>query len=269
MSGGQLAVSDPAALGSHLIDQGIMLRRTWKNVGRELPPVNRIVHDIESDPEKMRKLSEGTMDLADIILQSGDRKQIFTASGQLDTKLRHATGVAKAVYVAEFTKLLEEGHEKVLLFVWHRDVYDIWEEKLRSYSPVRYTGQENPRVKNLARESFLTGNSRVMMMSLRAGAGLDGLQEVCNTAVFGELDWPPGIHDQCVGRLHRGDIEMPVVSYFLLSDAGTDPVMLDVLSLKKMQADGIHDPGAAVLSPNVDLSSRVKDLARAVKSSSG
>src|SRR5579884_3848269 len=40
-------------------------------------------------------------------------------------------------------------------------------------------------------------------MSLRSGAGLDGLQEDCTVGVFGELDWSPEQHRQCIGRLDR------------------------------------------------------------------
>jgi hypothetical protein len=61
-------------------------------------------------------------------------------------------------------------------------------------------------------------------MSLRAGSGLDGLQQVCKVGVFGELDWSPGIHDQCEGRYHRDGQTEPSVSYFLVSDVGSDPV---------------------------------------------
>ena len=45
-------------------------------------------------------------------------------------------------------------------------------------------------------DDFIDGDARVLMMSLRSGAGLDGLQEVSHTAVFGELDWSPGVHRQ-------------------------------------------------------------------------
>jgi hypothetical protein len=44
--------------------------------------------------------------------------------GDFDWKMRQATGIAKAPYVAEFVKLLLESEQKVVLFGWHRDVYD-------------------------------------------------------------------------------------------------------------------------------------------------
>jgi hypothetical protein len=73
-------------------------------------------------------------------------------------------------------------------------------------------------------------------MSLRSGAGLDGLQKRCSTMVFGELDWSPGVHHQCIGRLDREGQEQPVTAMFLVCDDGSDPPMMEVLGLKAAAA---------------------------------
>lgn len=165
------------------------------------------------------------------------------AAGEFDRLLRQATGVAKAPYVAEFVRLLLESGQKVLLFGWHREVYSIWQEKLAAYNPVMYTGSESPNQKQAAKEAFIAGDSQVMLISLRSGAGIDGLQHVCSTAVFGELDWSPGVHEQCIGRVHRDGQTEPVMAYFLLSDSGSDPIVSDVLGVKREQIEGVRSPG--------------------------
>jgi len=86
-----------------------------------------------------------------------------------------------------------------------------------------------------------------MFMSLRSGAGVDGLQKVCRTVVFGELDWSPGVHDQCIGRVDRDGQEHPVVAYFLLSDDGADPIMAEVNGIKLEQREGVTDPGRPIV----------------------
>jgi hypothetical protein len=134
-----------------------------------------------------------------ILNQASDRRERFVASGDLDWRLRQATGIAKAPYVAEFVRLLLESTDKLVLWGWHRTVYDIWMERLAEFRPALYTGSESPRQKNDAEDAFKQGDSRVLVMSLRSGAGLDGLQEVCNVGVFGELDWSPEQHRQCIG----------------------------------------------------------------------
>jgi hypothetical protein len=110
-----------------------------------------------------------------------------------------------------------------------------------------FTGSESPVQKEEARQAFLSDQGSVLIMSLRAGAGIDGLQHKCRTVVFGELDWSPGVHEQCVGRIHRDGQPDPVVAYFLVSDFGADPIIVDVLGVKRAQIDGVRDPNAALV----------------------
>lgn len=261
----KLQVDDPAALGTYLRDQGLMLRRTRREVGRELPEVIKVPHTVEADEDVLDRLSEDAFDLAELIVsRTGTRQERWQASGDLDWRLRQATGIAKAPYVAEFVRLLLETDERVVLFGWHRAVYDVWKERLDDFEPAFYTGEESPAQKHRSREAFLHGDSRVLVMSLRAGAGLDGLQDAAHVAVFGELDWSPGMHDQCVGRLHRDGQDEPVVAYFLVSDHGADPVMADVLNLKRQQADPLRDPDAALFEEAPNTQDRVRLLAERV-----
>lgn len=165
--------------------------------------------------------------------------------------------------MADFTRLLLESEESVVLFGWHRAVYDIWADRLADFKPAFYTGEESPAAKQRARDAFVSGESRVLVMSLRAGLGLDGLQERAHVAVFGELDWSPGMHDQCVGRLHRDGQDESVVAYFLVSETGADPVMAEVLNLKRMQSEPIRDPDAELFTA-AERTDRIRQLAEKV-----
>jgi SNF2 family DNA or RNA helicase len=254
-------VRDPAALGVYLREQGVMLRRTRRDVGRELPEVIRVPHSIDVDEDALDLLTLDAVELAEMIVaRTAARQELWKASGEFDWKMRHATGVAKAPYVAEFTRLLLDAEEQVVLFGWHRDVYDIWADRLADYEPAYYTGTESPTRKHASYEDFASGRSRVLFVSLRAGAGLDGLQHVSNIAVFGELDWSPGIHDQCIGRLHRDGMTEPVVAYFLVADQGADPVIADVLNLKRAQSGPLRDPDQPLFQP-VATDDRIRQLA--------
>lgn len=284
----KMRVTDPQALGTYLRDQGLFLRRTRKDVGRELPDVLPVPHTVDADEKVHDQLMEGAIDLAETILH-GDHKEAFTAAGDLDWQARHATGVAKAPYVAEFVRLLLESERKVVIFGWHRDVYDIWLDKLDDFNPALYTGSETVPQKRAAVERFLdvtvNGNGdpcdpedaidecRVLIISLRSGSGLNGLQNMTKVAVIGELDWSPQVHDQCIGRLNRDldedalmlvDPDEPVVAYFLVSRVGADPVMADVLNLKRAQSEAIVDPDAELLQPTEPAGDRVRKLAEDV-----
>jgi SNF2 family DNA or RNA helicase len=242
-------IDDPVALGGYLRDNFLMLRRTRRDVGRELPSLSRVQHEIGSDERELHKIKTTAGDLARIILGrvKSDRQERWRAGGEFDMLMRQATGLAKAPYVADFVRLLVESGERVLLFGWHRAVYEIWREKLKDLNPVLFTGSESAAEKEASRAAFVSGRSRVMFMSLRSGAGLDGLQEVCRVVVFGELDWSPGVHDQCIGRIYRDGQQDPVTAYFLVAEDGADPVIADVLGLKREQAEGVINPDAPLV----------------------
>jgi SNF2 family DNA or RNA helicase len=242
---GKSTIKEPKAFGTYAREAGIMLRRTRKEVGRELPPITIVPHTIDADRDVLWRMEGKAIELAKTILKQtqtfkGEKMQ---AAGEFDMRMRQATGIAKAPYVAEFVKfLIENDDEKVVLFGWHREVYDIWKERLAQFNPVMYTGSESPRQKEASKQAFIDGTSKVMMMSLRSGQGTDGLQGVGHVVVFGELDWSPGVHEQCIGRVWRDGQDEPVLVYYLLSESGSDPVVQDVLGLKTQQIEGLRDP---------------------------
>lgn len=252
LGGGDKArLRDPEDFGAWLRREGIMLRRTRRDVGRELPPVTSIPHTVETDAPQM---PDNAVALARTLL--ADREdyagQKMQAAGEFDVMVRLATGVAKAPYVAEFVRMLVESGERVLLFGWHREVYRIWMERLADLNPVLYSGSESQAQKAAAKQAFIDGDAQILVMSLRSGAGVDGLQDVCRTVVFGELDWSPGVHEQCVGRIDRDGQQDPVLAYYLTSDEGSDPIVIDVLGVKRQQSEGVRNPSGP-LAERIDI----------------
>lgn len=260
------SVKDPRAFGTYLRENGLMIRRTKEDVGLELPPVIRVPHYVESDTDALERIESDIAELARLVLsRESTRFERRDAAGQMDWRLRQATGLAKAPYVADFTEVLLMSNEvpKIVMFGWHRDVYEIWNSRLKDFKPAMYTGSESSGQKNAAFERFRDDpECRILIISLRSGAGLDGLQYVdCDTIVFGELDWSPAIHDQCVGRLARFGQEKRVTAYFLVSDEGSDPFVSDVLGVKRAQIDGVKDPLGQVLQLVDRGGSRIKEMA--------
>lgn len=256
-------VADPRAFGAYLREQGLMIRRTKKDVGRELPGLTVIPHTVPSE-DVFEKLDGDITELARFIVsQTGLGLEQGRARGELDWRLRQATGIAKAPFVADFVRMLVDEGQKVVLFGWHHAVYDIWKERLAGIPLVMYTGEESPAAKEKARAEFIDGDARVMIISLRSGAGLDGLQHACSTVVFGELDWSPGVHEQCTGRVFRDGQKDPVTAFYLTSDEGSDPVIESTLGIKKMQLEGVRNPDDFAVAETIKSESLI-DLARAV-----
>lgn len=247
--GGKSKLQDSELFGSYLRREGIMLRRTRADVGRELPDLTKVVHEVDSDTSALEAIKGDAVALARKIIARNEsfRGELMQNSGMFEALMRQATGLAKAPYVAEFVRILIESGNRVVLFGWHRQVYAIWAEQLADLNPVFYTGEESAKQKEAARQSFIEGESPLLVMSLRSGAGVDGLQEVCNTVVFGELDWSPGAHEQCIGRVHRDGQSQPTIAYFLTAADGSDPIMVEVLGVKREQIEGVRNPGQGLI----------------------
>lgn len=263
--GAHWVVKDPSALGAYLQGEGVTLRRTNEDeeVSATLPPASKVIFEVdwnEGDAETNQELQRK---LAMRVLGGGwhERGQ---AARELDLLLRQDTGIAKARAVAAYARTLVEAGEPVVIAGWHREVYRIWNEALADLNPVMFTGSETQAAKQRAVRAFMAGDTKLMFMSLRSGAGLDGLQRVCRHMIFGEMDWSPQVHAQVTGRLRRFGQKHPVTSHYLWTDGGSDPVIMSVLGLKASQSHGILDPyGADTEATPVD-ETRVKQLAKAV-----
>lgn len=258
-------LKDAAAFGDKMRRDGVMLRRTAKEVGRELPPVQIVQYGIDSDRKAIDKIEGRAGELARIILGGKQEKgAVMSATGQMESLLRQSTGVAKAVHVAEFVKMLIDNGEPVVLFGYHHAVYDIWKEQLADYRPAFYTGDESPQQKEAAKQRFVNGDTDLIVVSLRSGIGLDGLQFRSRVCVFGELDWTSAIHKQCIGRISRDGqaSKESCIAYFLVSDSGTDPIMVETLGLKEAQFVGLMDGSIGELQQRVDNSELIRRVAR-------
>jgi SNF2 family DNA or RNA helicase len=269
--GDKAMINDTELFGAYLRREGIMLRRTRQEVGRELPPLTKIVHTVETDKAVLDRLTGNAMELARIIVSRSEsfRGEQMKAAGEFDALMRQATGIAKAPYVAEFVRLIVENGEKVILYGWHHQVYAIWMERLADLKPVLYSGLQSAAQKREAKENFMKGDSSVLVMSLRSAAGLDGLQHVCRTSVFGELDWSPGVHEQCIGRPFRDGQPDPVSAYFLVAEDGADPIMAEVLGIKREQIEGVRNPGAPRAEKLESAEKQIRKLAMQLLASRG
>lgn len=257
------SLKDPNGFGSYLRANFLMMRRTRKDVGRELGPCQRITIPIDADEKKIDEIRGRAGDLARFILggAKGGRGDARQARADLENVVRQATGISKAPQVAEFVASLVEQGKKVILFGWHRAVYEIWMQKLEKYRPALYTGSESANQKDAARSRFMSGDSQVLIISLRSGVGLDGIQLVANSVnVIGELDWSPAVLVQCIGRKHRdGMVDDETLTYVMVSDSGIDPIMSEVLGLKDEQSDWLMNGAPSGVSQRVsdDLIARV------------
>lgn len=271
LGNGKHKIRDPRAFGTWAREQFAIIRHTRADVGRELPDVLKITQVVDSDSAALDAVEDRAGELARILISQSEahRGQKMQAAEELSNALRQATGIAKAPYVAEFVRMLVESGEKVVLCGWHRAVYEIWESKLRDLGVVYFTGSETSTQKEHSKQQFVKGDANVILLSLRSGEGLNDLQLASSCIVFGELDWSPGVHEQAIGRLQRDGQKNKVVAYFLVSEDGADPTMVETLGLKRAQVDGIRDPYGALVEQVDTSGDRVRALAEQYLKSRG
>tara|TARA_Y100001968_G_scaffold4369_1_gene3875 strand:- start:274 stop:4611 length:4338 start_codon:yes stop_codon:yes gene_type:complete len=87
------------------------------------------------------------------------------------------------------------------------------------YSFSVYTGDEKEATDAGYKDSleeFIHGTTEVLVASVQcAGTGVDGLQTVCNRAIFFQLPWTSTEFEQTIGRLDRDGTEFDSIKVFL------------------------------------------------------
>ena len=228
-------VSRPQLLGDYLRREGLMLRRTKQEVLPELPEKRRLVQQIDADDAMYRRLMHGVVDklcrLRDETTLPPSARALL--EDQISQEARQATGLAKAPYVCQFVRALLAADERVLLFAHHHAVMDVYRQELRDARPAFITGRESAAMKEKAVERFMTGQTNLCCVSLRAASGLNLQRATC--VVFGELDWSPAVHSQAEDRAHRIGQRDSLLCYYLVSPRGSDAQMQETLGLKTSQ----------------------------------
>jgi SNF2 family DNA or RNA helicase len=230
-------VDNPHAL--NLRDRGLLLRRTKAEVLSEIPEKQRVIEPIDADNAKFAELLKEAIKLAKDAALVRDPFDRGKMEAEALAKTRMATGVAKAPGVVAFLRALMESEQPTLVFAHHHAVHDLISDALDGFNPVRITGQETMGQKDAAVRAFAAGETNLCQIALRAATGIDGLQARARVVVFAEFDWSPAIHWQAEDRAHRMGQRESVLVYYLTTDLGTDPGMLEVLSIKEAQALGV------------------------------
>ncbi|EKO3663360.1 DEAD/DEAH box helicase [Vibrio metschnikovii] len=260
-------VADPDALGSYLRESRVLIRRTKADVGQVAKQLEPHIEWVAPNMKKVADMEVLAEQLA-VKTLSGSYVERGQAARDFDLKMREMTGIAKAHSVAAYVRMFIESGTPVVLFGWHRGVYDIWAKELADLNPLFYTGSESQTQKERNKKAFINGESGLLIMSLRSGAGTDGIQHRCSTVIFGEEDWSPQVMTQCIGRLDRDGQEDSVFVFHAVTQYGSDPEMLSILGVKSSQARGIQDPGSKVVGKQVDTD-RIKKLAEHYLASRG
>ena len=194
--------------------------------GRHAELQNRLRANFMTRHLKREVMTQLKMPVYDIITLEGDKavKEALKAESLLDIDpenlegadasilghvavVRRMMGVAMAPLVADYIDMLiDGGEEKLVLFGWHKEVLDIWENRLAKHGIIRVDGSTGSAKKERLIAEYI-GNPKINVAIgnlLSMGVGTDGLQHVSNHGLIGEPDWVPGNNEQAFDRLDRG-----------------------------------------------------------------
>ena len=192
----------------------VMVRRHKKDVLKQLPATQYELHYVEDTGAVRAALKAETM----LGIEPGDN--MFSLDGEAISTVRRMMGEAMAPQAADFIDMtLDGGVDKVVVFAWHKSVVKLLRDALDKYNPLVIDGNTSAVGKYRAVQEFRTDPARRLVIGniMAVGTGTDGLQDVCQHAIFAEPDWVPGNNQQCVDRLHRIGQRGSVVAQFLVA----------------------------------------------------
>lgn len=188
-----------------------------------------------SDEDKARKVA-GAMKGEAIVLMNTLRQLSGKAkiAGVVD-RVRDLLNPANATQVE-----LPDGtmaNPGVLIFAEHREVMDTLELKLLKYNPVTINGQTPKSMRQTMIDSFVNGESRVMIAHpLSAGVGLTLHGQGRNShVIIAEQPWSPSTLTQSEDRLHRMGQTVPVTVEITIADMG------DTVTIDERMAAALHN----------------------------
>ena len=208
----------------------VMIRRLKSEVLKDLPAVTYDKVYLEPSDKLIR--------LTALERKEYDAGRVIGES----SSVRQALGVIKCDAAIRHIRNILDTKAKVVVFLWHKSVAEALLKEFGS-SAVRYTGSESAKEKEDAIRKFQEDAAvRLFIGNIQsAGFGVDGLQNVCDTAIFVEMSYVPNQIKQAIDRINRIGQKSPVQIQFLVAEKSVDEDVIDALSGKARNINVIMD----------------------------
>jgi SWI/SNF-related matrix-associated actin-dependent regulator 1 of chromatin subfamily A len=144
-------------------------------------------------------------------------------------ELRHAIGIAKAAWVADFAASYLEDDESIILYAHHRDVVATLAEYLFKFNPMVINGSTDQSDRTMYQDLFQSKKRRLIIGNISA-MNLGLTLTAATRVVFAEYDWTPAMNEQAEDRAHRiGQHDSVFVQYIVLPNSLDERVLTRVL----------------------------------------
>lgn len=220
----------------------IMIRRKKEDVLNELQSKKRTMHYLpdtcfEKYSKYERKLLGGTYNA---IIKRIQNKGI--AINENLATIRKEVGIKKVPRIINMLEMYARQHFKVLCYVYHTDVLNMLKAHFKDRC-VTINGTTRLEERELRKERFKNDSTCSIYIGqiIAMCIGTDGLQDITNVGVFGELDWSFKRILQAEDRIHRfGQKDQAEYHYLILKNSLEDHI-LRVLEGKKRNYNEMLD----------------------------
>lgn len=212
----------------------LMIRRHKREVLKDLPPLTKSVVPIEigNNYKVYKEIEDSFFD------KYKKEKGGSLAVQQSYQNLKLQLFDMKLPLILKWIDDFLESGEKLLVGVWHHHVIDTLQKKYGNIS-VKINGTIRGKKREEALRKFNTDKQILFLQMKSGGVGLDGLQKVCNNAVFVELGDTPTILDQFEARLERSGQTNPVNVYYLLGEHTIEQDIMLALDHKRININAV------------------------------
>ncbi len=208
-----------------------MLRRELKDVYSQLPALTEeIVYidvDLSQHPEIIEQMANPLIARDEGIFNPEEEMALAT--------IRRIIAECKVASAFQYIDDTLQSVDKLVVFTYHRKVTEELAALASKYNPVVLYGGVNALKKQKLVDKFIEDpTTRLFIGQITAsGEGIDGLQKVCDNAIFAEIDWSHGAMEQAKARLYRIGPTRPVFARYLLANDTIEALMAGVLVKKK------------------------------------
>lgn len=220
-----------------LTESGTMIRRTKKDVYKEMPKVTLDVVPLGVRSDTLDALADETRNNSKWMQSQKGRDRgvaAFRVQQSLEKYLQEAIRLKLPMIVDWIKDFLQESDEKLIVGVVHREKCgDILYDRFKDIA-VHIDGSANAKKKDKLLTEFMTDDSKRLLIGniQSVGTGVDGLQKVCCSMVIVELCWSPADIKQLIARLDRNGQTRPVSVTFLVVKDSIDDMLVRMLDRK-------------------------------------
>lgn len=224
-------------LHRQLTNSGVMLRRTKKDVYKQLPKVVTEIVPLRVSSSALaeaERKSVGMMRNMVRAIGAGRNAMQFKFQASMEEYMQEAVKAKMPLMLKWIEDFLEDSDEKLVVAVVHREKAGHVIYRHFKHCSVLIDGAVTGKNKMKMKEQFLKDpNTRLLIGNVQSiGTGIDGLQSGCSSMAICELPWSPADYQQLLARLDRNG-QKETVNIFVLSVYGSvDSYLAGVLDRK-------------------------------------